>query len=136
MVSSNGTPNGNGKAPDPGDLGGGAFSLERRDLHKLHSLANDPRWVMPEHLREKLPAELARIALGQAAEGEEDKPSERHQLMAARVLVALEGQNQTDDHQIDKNRRLDAGLPTEGFALTEDERARVNRLTAAADAID
>lgn len=91
MIQSNGQPSQNGEPAGSGDLGGAAAPLERRDLHKLDMLVRSGRWIMPEHLNEAMPRELWSMARGENGE------SERHRLMAMRILSGLEGQNQNDE---------------------------------------
>lgn len=87
--------NGNGHV-EAGDLGG--FALERRDLGNLERLIKSDRWKMPDELSEELPARLRQKAMGMPDPDTGELPSERHQLIAARILAGLEGQNQADEH--------------------------------------
>jgi len=80
----------NGSNGTSGDIGG--FALERRDLRNLERLTLDPRWQCPKRLKSMLPEHLTKMALGENGE------SERHQIMAGRILVAIIGQNQADQH--------------------------------------
>jgi hypothetical protein len=46
-----------------------------------------------------------------------DGPADSNANAAARVLVAMDGLNQADDHLADKNKRMDEGKPTERVAV-------------------
>lgn len=81
----------------------------RGDLKMLET-AIRKRWVMPDEKKSKLPERLCDIALYSGRE--------REQIAAARVIVAMEGQNQIDDHLMDKNSRLDSDKPTENQSVT------------------
>ena len=48
---------------------------------------------------------------------EVEGPADSNAIAAARVLVAMDGLNQADDHLQDKNQRLDAGQATEAIAV-------------------
>lgn len=49
-----------------------------------------------------------------------DGPADANAISAAKVLVAMAGQNQADRHLDDKNARLDAGKATERVLLIDD----------------
>lgn len=76
----------------------------RGDLKMMASAVNR-RWIIPKNVKEEMPAVIGTIAL--------TSDSERERIAAAKVIVAMEGQNQADDHLTDKNERLDSGKPTE-----------------------
>ncbi len=82
------------------------------------------RWPIPADRRDKIVNRLASIVEKTAV----DIPvkdgcftSEYHAdgnaIAASRVLAAMEAQNQSDEHQADKNARIDGGLPTESIGL-------------------
>jgi len=88
--------NGENGSAERGVLGGPA--LEKKDMRNLERLVKSNRWKMPEELSEELPTQLRRKAMGLPDPDSGDIPSERHQLIAARILAGLEAQNQSDEH--------------------------------------
>lgn len=94
----------------------------RSDLALVHR-AIARRWVIPSKAYEALPAKMLKIVEAETVEVKTvDKDgnaismtvsNSRAQVSAAKVLAALEAQNQTDDHAEDKNQRLDSGKNTE-----------------------
>ncbi len=114
----------------PGDtVGGQGEILPTSDGHHtradiaLVGRAVRQRWGIPPEIRTELPAAMRQIvnkesvtildSWGVAIEVSND----RERIAAAKVLVAMEGQNQADDHLADKNERIDGGKATEVVKL-------------------
>jgi len=87
--------------------------FRRADL-ALVRRAIQARWNIPEHLRSLVPEAMAEILASPASEA-------RDRIGAAKVVVAMEGQNQTDDLATDKNERLDNGQATERVTVVRIE---------------
>ena len=79
------------------------------------------RWGVPDSVRKELPEAMRSIVLN------DDPENTRERVAAAKVLVAMEAQNQADDHAEDKNARLDGGQSTENVVhmIPAPTRARV-----------
>lgn len=71
----------------------------------LVARAAKARWQIPDELKTALVVKLGQIVV--------NSDDARDVNGAARTLVAMEGQNQADDHVASKNERLDSGKPTE-----------------------
>ena len=63
---------------------------------KMAERLREGRWNLPEQIRRDLPADLTSMIKGENGE------SDRHKLMASRVLIMLEKQNQDDEHLLAK----------------------------------
>lgn len=85
--------------------GGQGGNTHLREDIRIVGMAVKRRWPVPDEVKERLPGILRSIA--------ETSDSERERIAAARVIVAMEAQNQADDHVADKNARLDEGKATE-----------------------
>lgn len=89
----------------------------------LVSRAVRERWSIPADRRGVVVARLLEIVekrtvdvMTKEGPASMEGPADSNANAAARVLVAMEGQNQADDHLADKNARLDDGKPTENVA--------------------
>lgn len=78
------------------------------------------RWPVPDGMKRRTLHRLAKVIRKTAVmvntkDGPVpvDGPADANAVRAAAVLVAMTGQNQTDDWNNDKNDRLDAGKATE-----------------------
>lgn len=90
------------------------------------------RWPIPDDRRTKIVDRLVSIVEKTTVDvpvkdGVFDSAyhADGNAIAASRVLAAMEGQNQTDEQQADKNARLDGGLLTESIgvvAVTEQAR--------------
>lgn len=78
--------------------------LSRSDAKMIIAAANN-RWNISPEMKQKW-IDLLNESLSQ-------KCSAREKAAYLRCLVAMEGQNQADALQAEKNKRLDEGLPTE-----------------------
>lgn len=81
-------------------------------------------WEIPKAKRGEIVDRLLRVMEKEEVavmtkEGIEtlDGPADTNAIGAARVLVAMDGQNQTDFWNQDKNERLDAGKTTENVGI-------------------
>jgi hypothetical protein len=90
-------------APDP--TGEGA--VRTRDANLIRRAINE-RWPIPEAEREKAFRKCIKML------GHRDG---RVAISAVKAIVAMEGQNQSDDHLADKNGRLDTGKLTENVGV-------------------
>jgi hypothetical protein len=82
---------------------------DRADMRLVRRAARE-RWKVPAELRGNLHLALAHIVCNPLS-------SDRDRIGASKVLVQMEGQNQTDDHLADKNERLDGGKSTENVGV-------------------
>ncbi len=71
-------------------------------------IARAARWPVKAEMKEKVVKELM-AALSMC-----DSP--RDVASVTKALIAIEGQNQADEHLQDKNDRIDGGKPTESIA--------------------
>jgi len=78
---------------------------------KLTRMAIRKGWKIPNDVKETLPEKLMAII-------DNEYVVERDKIAAAKTLVAMEGQNQADDHLIHKDERIDSGQSTEATAMT------------------
>jgi hypothetical protein len=102
--------------------GGGELLGGRRKAADINLIASAVRrrWPVPPETAAVVIDRLTKIVQKQTVgvmtkEGPADLegPADANANAAARVLVAMEAQNQADDHLDDKNARLDAGKATE-----------------------
>lgn len=84
---------------------GGILDLSLNRDQKLIRRAANGRWPIPDELKQAVVNKVAQ-ALGATSE-----PREVASL--SKVVVAMEGQNQADDHLNEKNTRIDEGKGTE-----------------------
>lgn len=108
-------------AAQPADAGGILTDPHhtRADI-RLAMRAVRNRWPVPEGLRGEIVERLRAIVNKERAEvvtmrGVEaiDAPADSNAINAAKVLVAMEAQNQADEHLAEKNARIDEGRGTE-----------------------
>lgn len=92
---------------------------EQSDIRLVNRAVRN-RWKVDEANREKIVTRLMEIVEKREASVMTkggpcalDGPADTNANAAARVLVAMEQQNQADEHLADKNDRLDAGKATE-----------------------
>jgi hypothetical protein len=107
------SPQDNQITPIPeGGLGEGLLSPSRTLASDaiLVRRAAKARWPVSDAVKAKLAAKLE-----DCLDREEDG---RIVASLGKVLTAMEGQNQADDHLADKNARLDSGLQTENVGLS------------------
>lgn len=98
----------------PGDATGKGFSTpflqdplaETKDI-QIMATAVKKRWNIPDEIKDAIVDRLAKIVEKQyvdvmTKEGPEalDGPADANAIAASRVLVAIEGQNQSDDHVV------------------------------------
>lgn len=103
----------------PIDLVGEAAGIGKTsDINLLRRAARE-RWPVPQEKRPMVVGKMLAIVEQESTTipspggGEVEVSNARNQVAAARVLVAMEQQNQADEHLADKNDRLDAGKATE-----------------------
>lgn len=89
-----------------------------RDTRML-ARAVEKRWDLPEAVRKVLPAEMTKIAVNQGPSGRKYRTRER--IAAARVLVAMEAQNQDDEHKRQPDVGVNVHLSPEELAHMSDE---------------
>lgn len=77
---------------------GGALDMSKHNDRKLAARSAHQRWGMPRHIKDRIVERLYEVV--------DQSTDERNVNGAARTLVAMEGQNQTDE--IESTRRADA----------------------------
>lgn len=83
------------------------------------------RWPVKAAEREEIVGRLLKVVRKESVvtmnkQGEAvelDGPADAAAVQAAKVIVAMEGQNQSDEHLDEKNGRLDDGKPTETYKV-------------------
>ena len=119
--------NGDKSSEVPG--GGGNSQVDSLDMAdgRDRLLLHSHRWPIDEKTKGRYLLALD-AALGLAVK----KNDQRAMVSCVRTLACLEGQNQADEHLMQKYARLDDGKPTDGVAITGAEIARKVLADAAA----
>ena len=111
--------NGDKSSEVPG--GGGNSQVDSLDMAdgRDRLLLHSHRWPIDEKTKGRYLLALD-AALGLAVK----KNDQRAMVSCVRTLACLEGQNQADEHLMQKYARLDDGKPTDGVAITGADHAR------------
>ena len=91
-----------------------------KDVLMLHSkITRDKRFRTKTLIQkaEKAIDKAMGVAMGKMADPDQEVRGAELAERLAKTVVAMEGMNQTDEHQDEKNARLDAGLATENVGV-------------------